>query len=91
MSQLMSKKRSQGVLRARSLLLIGLLVGLVGCNSTIPHKVLPPVELIADCPESSIDVTTNAGLANGIVSLRGDLKRCNVDKASLREWAGDAK
>ena len=105
MCQLMFKKRSQAVLMAAIdalratkytfwLMLVGLgaiLGGLGGCHATLPAKVLPPVELIQDCPESAIDVTTNGGLAKAVPILRSDLAKCNIDKAALRAWAGDAQ
>jgi hypothetical protein len=71
---------------------LGLVAGsLSGCKATLPHKVLPPVELIQDCPESAIDVTTNGGLAKAVPILRSDLAKCNIDKAALRAWAGEGK
>ncbi len=76
------------------LLLIGLGMAagtLAGCGATLPGKALPPVELLADCPESAIDTTTNGGLAKAIPILRHDLAVCNTDKAALRAWAGDSK
>lgn len=105
MCQLMFKKRSQAVLMRLTdalrgvkytfwLMLIGLgviLGGLGGCKATLPAKVLPPVELIQDCPASAIDVTTNGGLAKAIPILRNDLANCNNDKAALRAWAGDTQ
>ena len=63
------------------------MVALVGCNASLPIKVLPPVELLQDCPESSIDVRTNGGLAAAVPILRHDLKVCNLDKKALRKWA----
>lgn len=72
------------------LLLVSLcMVALVGCNASLPIKVLPPVELLQDCPESSIDVRTNGGLAAAVPILRSDLAKCNIDKAALRAWAED--
>ena len=105
MCQLMFKRRSAGVLTRLTdglravkytfwLMLLGLgaiLGGLGGCKATLPIKVLPPVELIQDCPESAIDVTTNGGLAKAVPILRSDLAKCNIDKAALRAWAGDTE
>ena len=70
------------------LLAAGFLLGsLTGCGGTLTVKVLPPIELLQDCPESSIDVRTNGGLAAAVPILRHDLKVCNLDKKALREWA----
>ncbi len=105
MCQLMFKKLSKAVLeplidcmRAAKytgfLMLVGLGMAagtLAGCGATLPSKVLPPVELLQDCPESPIDTTTNGGLAKAIPILRHDIAVCNADKAALRQWAGDSK
>jgi len=63
------------------------LVLMVGCGGTMQVKVLPPVELLQDCTESNIDIRTNGGLAKAVLTLRQDLKVCNLDKAALRRWA----
>lgn len=72
------------------LILIGIgaiLGGLGGCHTTLPTKVLPPVELLQDCPESSIAIRTNGDLAKAVPILRQDLRVCNLDKQALRRWA----
>ena len=52
-----------------------------------PARILPPAELLADCPEPGLDPSTNGALVQGILELRLALKGCNADKAALREWA----
>jgi len=48
---------------------------------------VPPVELLADCKERPVKLETNGDIIIAYQSVRGDLKRCNADKAALRAWA----
>ena len=83
MYHLMCKQRSQ-------LVLVALLGLLSGCASPIKYvRELPPVELLADCPEVVEQTKTNGGLAATILDYRASLSTCNIDKRSLREWAKD--
>lgn len=70
----------------------GLLAGLLGlfltaCSTTKYVRELPPVDLLADCPEPTLSVRTNGQLALSILALKDTLAKCNIDKESLREWA----
>ena len=47
----------------------------------------PPVVWLQDVPEPSLEGDTNKDLVEWIVSLQEALRRCNLDKAGLREWA----
>jgi hypothetical protein len=49
--------------------------------------VLPPVELLADCPHVVEAYQTNGQLAQTILAYRDSLVKCNIDKQALREWA----
>lgn len=63
---------------------------LVGCGS-VPAKVekmVPPVELLADCPIQEPTFRTNRELAEYAQGLKYALESCNHDKSALREWAG---
>lgn len=71
---------------ARVVMLAALLVA--SCASVTPQqRLLPPVELLQDCPEPPVQVGTNGQLAQAIQALRDALRGCNRDKAALREWA----
>ena len=78
MYHLMCKMLSAGLLMAL----------LAGCATRIEYvRELPPVDLLADCPEPTLSVRTNGQLALSILALRATLAKCNIDKESLREWA----
>jgi len=49
------------------------------------------VELLADCKERPVKLETNGDIIIAYQSVRGDLKRCNADKAALRAWAKEIK
>lgn len=66
---------------------LGALALMAGCGGTMQVKVLPPVELLQDCAESSITIRTNGDLAKAVPILRQDLRVCNLDKQALRRWA----
>ncbi|APU00290.1 hypothetical protein HOR55_gp03 [Ralstonia phage RS-PII-1] len=54
----------------------------------MPVRLLPPDELLADCPEPAPPAErTNAGLAGSVLDYRRALALCNTDKAALRAWA----
>ena len=81
MYHLRFKKPLAGLLMA----LTGLLAG---CQTQIKYvRELPPVELLANCPEVTEQVKTNGGLAATILEYRASLSTCNTDKESLRMWA----
>jgi hypothetical protein len=70
------------------MLLAALLVALPGCSSTTKFiKVLPPQELLGDCPKVVELYKTNGDLVWTILEYRKALATCNIDKESLREWA----
>lgn len=49
---------------------------------------MPPEYLLQDCAEPTAnDVTTNGLLLGYVGELRAVLRKCNDDKAALREWA----
>jgi hypothetical protein len=78
----MFKKLSSG-------LLMPFLLFLTGCQTlqpiTVHDKVRLPVELLQQCLHPELDVTTNRGLALGILSYQDALDRCNIDKAKIKE------
>ena len=51
--------------------------------------VFPPAALMAPCEETRVPIRVNGDLVYKIISLRGDLARCNADKQGLRSWAKD--
>lgn len=63
----------------------------VGCATPVPQvvRILPPAELLQDCPVPQVQLRTNGDMANHIMDLRSALKVCNNDKAALRDWAKD--
>lgn len=75
--------------RALSLWLMPLL-WLSGCSTTSSLiRELPPPELLRDCPSPVVTYRTNGELAEAIIAWRNALAKCNIDKATLREWAGE--
>ena len=48
---------------------------------------LPSPELLRDCPSPVLTYRTNGELAEAIIAWRNALAVCNIDKATLREWA----
>lgn len=54
---------------------------------TPPQRILPPVDLLQDCPEPPVTISTNGLLAEYALALRDALRGCNRDKAALREWS----
>lgn len=52
-----------------------------------PVKLLPPVELLQDCPVPHLIGRTNRFLAEGYEARGTALEACNADKKALREWA----
>lgn len=68
--------------------LAGLCVAfLTACTAPQIVRELPPPELLRDCPAPLVDITTNGGLALGLLSYHDALARCNIDKKALRDWA----
>lgn len=45
-----------------------------------------PAEFTEDCPETTVPIRVNGDLAVKIVTLKGDLKYCNADKAAMRAY-----
>jgi hypothetical protein len=68
-------------------MLASLLLASCASVAPAPMRVLPPLELLQDCPEPPIQAATNGQLAESILALRDSLRGCNRDKAALREWA----
>jgi hypothetical protein len=68
-------------------LLLLVLLALPGCTTTKYVRELPPVDLLAACPEVAERLVTNGDLAGTILEYRKALAQCNIDKGSLREWA----
>jgi hypothetical protein len=60
---------------------------LTGCSTTKVLRELPPPELLRDCLAPIVDISTNGGLAQGLLNYDDALKRCNLDKEALRDWA----
>lgn len=72
------------------MLLAGLSVALLtACTTPQIVRELPPPELLRDCPVPEVDITTNGGIALGLLSYHDALKRCNIDKEALRQWSID--
>ena len=68
--------------------LVALLVALLPACSTVKYvRELPPVELLADCPEVVERVKTNGQLVETILDYRASLSTCNTDKEALRKWS----
>lgn len=82
------QRLSWGILITVSIWFTGVLAMLVltGCATTTV-KVLPPVDLLAECPHPIVSTATNGDLAKAIPAYRKALTLCNNDKAALREWA----
>ena len=80
MSHLLSKTLSGAVLAL-------LLTGCATQTQKVLVRELPPPELLRECLHPSIDVETNADLANGIMAYSDALELCNVDKRALQDWA----
>ena len=76
---------------ARRVAFLGLLLlvflAVPGCTTTKYIRELPPVDLLAACPEVLERHETNGDLAWTILEYRKALAQCNIDKGSLREWA----
>lgn len=72
---------------------------LIACGSTAPKappapetvRVLPPAELMQDCPRPAVDMSSNGALLQSLMSCQGQIIKCNLDRAALRQWAGAAK
>ena len=58
-----------------------------GSDQVKLQYVIPPAELMADCPERVVPLRTNGDIVLYAQSLKGDLASCNADKAALRTWA----
>lgn len=52
---------------------------------------LPPAELTQDCPRPGVDMSSNGALLQSLMSCQGQIIKCNLDRAALRQWAGAAK
>lgn len=63
------------------------LLAVPGCTTTKYVRELPPVDLLAACPEVVERLVTNGDLAWTILEYRKALAQCNIDKESLRLWA----
>lgn len=79
----------------RPILLAALLA--TGCATApqVPLVMAPPAVLLQDCLVPPPNVKTNEDLLQWALSMRSELRKCNIDKAALREWAagnqGDSK
>ena len=52
---------------------------------------LPPAELTQDCPRPAVDMSSNGALLQSLMSCQGQIIKCNLDRAALRQWAGSEK
>jgi hypothetical protein len=68
---------------------IAVLMALSGCQALAPTvlKLMPPAELLQDCPSPEYSVRSNGDLAKAILAERNALALCNNDKGALRRWA----
>ena len=91
MYQLIFKRPSERVLAPLARPLVGLAVAflsiLTGCSTATIVRERPSPELTRHTPEPKVDVSTNGGMAKGLMAYRASLERCNIDKANLRDWA----
>lgn len=73
-------------MRAAAGLILAALLG--GCATPAPIviKLRPDPVYLADCPHPDVDVSTNGGIATGLLAYRTALDLCNNDKEALREW-----
>lgn len=55
---------------------------LMGCAST---QTIVPESLLVPCEAPAVNPSTNAGLLNGLTEYADALRRCNDDKAAIRE------
>ena len=68
-----------------------LLLSLSACAGKTHYNILvPPTDLMADCPEPKPRLVTNEDLTIGYLDMRQALRVCNADKAALRAWAVEA-
>ena len=67
--------------------LVALILSLPACKTLEVVRELPSPELLGDCPSPVLTYRTNGELAEAIVAWRNALAVCNIDKATLREWA----
>jgi hypothetical protein len=78
-----------GLQRLRLALLVPFLLILTGCQTLPPlvieKRVRLPTELLQQCLHPELDLTTNGGLATGILNYQDALDRCNIDKAKIKE------
>ena len=74
-------------LAAISLALIILSTGCASRAVVAPIKCSPPVVWLQDVPEPVLGGHTNKDLAEWALSLKEALRRANLDKLHLREWA----
>lgn len=58
-----------------------------GYLPTRVERVLPPEELLMDCPAPNGLLKTNRDLAQRALDLKQSLALCNADKAALRAWS----
>lgn len=59
---------------------------LTGCATTV-GKQYPPSALLEDCRTGPLAFSTNTEVTMSIEALASALRKCNIDKSSLREWA----
>lgn len=64
-----------------------MLTGCANRGSPIVVPCSPPVVYLQDVAEPTLDGQTNKDLARYVLELKEALKRSNLDKYYLREWA----
>lgn len=66
---------------------------LISCASKPPVvkteilRLTPPAELLAACPEPSLQGETYRAIVAHALDIKQALRRCNADKQALRDWA----
>jgi hypothetical protein len=79
----------------KNLILSGaILVSLAGCSTLSgllpvvekPVPILPPIELLGDCPVPALKGDTNADLAELAIDSLESLHGCNADKEGIRKF-----
>lgn len=63
---------------------LGIPLTLSGCQS-LPTQSSIPESLLVPCEAPAVNPSTNAGLLNGLIAYDAALRRCNDDKAAIRE------
>lgn len=53
--------------------------------------IVPPAEMLADCPRPPVDVSTNRGLSESLLAAHQQIVECNRVRATARKYINDAR